>query len=237
MHCALRLMIAMSFSYCRLCSKVVNTRNFKLIYSAKGHHDQPITQVMISESHKSGGGLIFSSLSLGGCIKTWRYLYVDLPQPHVSCIACCSSGGGIDRFIFSDDLLTQMVFLERNLENAEGKEIEGRVEAHLCMITNGDKSSTLFDDYSTVCTIKPVDRSSITSCCVVSYDDITSPKPYVRNQFVTGHENGTLQIWDLDLAFQQSKIMSRPTHSLYPFATVYHHSHGGSYPLCKTTLK
>jgi hypothetical protein len=56
---------------------------------------------MISESHKSGGGLIFSSLSAGGTIKVWRYLYVDLPQPHVSCIACYNSGGDISHFIYN----------------------------------------------------------------------------------------------------------------------------------------
>jgi WD40 repeat protein len=227
----------------RLCSKVVNTRNFKLIFSAKGHHDQPINQVMISESHKSGGGLIFSSLSAGGTIKVWRYLYVDLPQPHVSCIACYNSGGGIDHFIYNSgmmhDMLTQMVFLERNLENIDGKEIEGRVESHLCVITDAQNALTIYDDYYCVCSIKPVDGSSVTSCCVVSYDDLAAPKPYVRNQFITGHDNGTLQVWDLDLAFHHNKLSSHPYHhpySFYPFYYAFHHSHGVSHPI-KTTFK
>jgi len=55
------------------------------------------------------------------------------------------------------DMLTQMVFLERNLENIGGKEIEGRVESHLCVITNAEKALTIYDDYDCVCSIKPVD--------------------------------------------------------------------------------
>jgi hypothetical protein len=218
----------------RLCSKVVNTRSFKLIYSAIGHHDQSITQVMISESYKSGGGLVFSSISAGGLIRTWRYLYVDLPQPHVSCISCMMSGDGYHSMGVPVDLrspfvpttpplflslstsalttstptLTHLVFLERNLESNEGKDVEGRVEAHICVLADSDESNckglTLFDDTGYICTLRAVDRSSITACCVVSHDDLL-PKPYVRNQFITGHENGTLQVWDLDLAFYHTR--------------------------------
>jgi hypothetical protein len=82
-------------------------------------------------------------------------------------------------------------------------------------------------------------RSSVTSCCVVSYDDLAAPKPYVRNQFITGHDNGTLQVWDLDLAFHHNKLSSHPYHhpySFYPFYYAFHHSHGVSHPI-KTTFK
>lgn len=74
----------------------------------------------------------------------------------------------------------------------------------------------------------------MTSCCVVSYDDFAAPKPYVRNQFITGHANGTLQVWDLDLAFHHNKLSSHPYYHPYSF---YHplyypfHQHGVSYPV------
>jgi hypothetical protein len=56
-----------------------------------------------------------------------------------------------------------MVFLERNLENIDGKEIEGRVESHLCVITNAENALTIYDDYYCVCSIKPVDGYSFFS--------------------------------------------------------------------------
>eukprot|EP00005_Dracoamoeba_jomungandri_P010023 CAMPEP_0174265634 /NCGR_PEP_ID=MMETSP0439-20130205/27260_1 /TAXON_ID=0 /ORGANISM="Stereomyxa ramosa, Strain Chinc5" /LENGTH=739 /DNA_ID=CAMNT_0015352191 /DNA_START=14 /DNA_END=2230 /DNA_ORIENTATION=+ len=198
----------------RLCSKVVNTRNFKLVYSTTGHHSDTIVQVMISEYHTSGGGLIFSSLSAGGCIRSWRYEYADLPQPHVQCIGSYSASG----FVYNNrtldgvpsqvrDTVSGMLFFERNLQDVEGNDTEGKVEAHVCVLANHDHSITLFDDQSVVFTLKPVDRSHITSCCVVS-QDCPTPRPHVQNQFITGHENGTLQVWDLDLAFaDQQKII------------------------------
>lgn len=139
----------------------------------------------------------------------------------------------------ANDLLTQMVFLERNLENIDGREIEGRVESHLCVITDASNALTIYDDYYCVCTIKPIDGSRVTSCCVVSYDDLAAPKPYVRNQFITGQDNGSLQVWDLDLAFHHNKLSaSHPHHpySFYPFYYAFHQSHGVSHPI-KTAFK
>ncbi|KAL6067120.1 BTB/POZ domain-containing protein kctd3, variant 2 [Balamuthia mandrillaris] len=192
----------------RLCSKVVNTKYFKLVYSTVGHPSQSIAQVMISESHRPNGGLIFSSVSEGGTIRTWRYLYVDLPQPHVSCIGCFGCNSYIlDTTIYSSSdewPLTQMVSLERNLESNTGEdgaeannEGSSKVEAHLCILCDSfERTMTLYDDCGCICTIKPLDRSPFTTFCIVSQQETASAKgaPHLRNFFISGHENGSLQV-------------------------------------------
>jgi len=75
---------------------------------------------------------------------------------------------------------------QRNLQDNDGREAEGRVEGHLCVMSNPDRSLKIFDDQKCVCAIKPVDRSPVTACCVVSWDVQTAPRPHVRNQFITG---------------------------------------------------
>lgn len=63
-----------------LCSKTVHSSEemFQLLVTASGHHREAITQVLVTESVETSG-LIFSSCSSGGYVRSWHYA---LEIPH-----------------------------------------------------------------------------------------------------------------------------------------------------------
>jgi len=67
----------------RLCSKTVHSDvSFALLATVSGHHSEPIVQVLVSESFDTGG-LLFSSLSSGGYLRSW-HLPLELPPARTS---------------------------------------------------------------------------------------------------------------------------------------------------------
>ncbi|XP_048585658.1 BTB/POZ domain-containing protein KCTD3 isoform X2 [Nematostella vectensis] len=170
-------------------------------------HRSPVIRVMLSERH------LVSVCSEYNHVRTWnvtRFRGMISTQPGSTPLASFNvvsleetdshpsytAGNALGPFGDRDD---QQVFIEKIVPDTD--------HVHVRLSSTGKR----------ICTIRSVDGSNISCYFVHECDGSSRMGSRPRRYLVTGHENGSIQMWDLTTALeQQAKLAEAPSLSAGP---------------------
>ncbi|XP_065563547.1 BTB/POZ domain-containing protein KCTD3-like [Artemia franciscana] len=145
-------------------------------------HRSPICKVRLSEKH------LVSVCSDGGHVRTWsvtRFRGMVSTQPGPIPVASFHTltldNGLWDNGPFGEQDDDQ-IFLQRVVPDSD--------LLYVRLASNGKR----------ICVIKSVDGSSISCSCLYECESVTRSSQRPRRLLLTGHESGTVQMWDLSTA-------------------------------------
>ncbi|EDO48579.1 predicted protein [Nematostella vectensis] len=170
-------------------------------------HRSPVIRVMLSERH------LVSVCSEYNHVRTWnvtRFRGMISTQPGSTPLASFNvvsleetdshpsytAGNALGPFGDRDD---QQVFIQKIVPDTD--------HVHVRLSSTGKR----------ICTIRSVDGSNISCYFVHECDGSSRMGSRPRRYLVTGHENGSIQMWDLTTALeQQAKLAEAPSLSAGP---------------------